>query len=217
MQFKFAALFAVALAGIPAMADPMSGEVASNNPFVPASRIGIAVGLGGGVSSFTTSEMSNAVDTGATWEVRSTIGTRLFLAGEVAYVGSRRNLNLNGVTGVSGETPHVFSHGLEGAVRGQYPFFTGGFMIEPFAFGGFGWTHYGVDASVATGSQLQTTSDDVLVVPFGAGVTAGWHNVLLEARFTWRQTFNEDLLKKSDGTIASLSNWSAGATIGYEF
>jgi hypothetical protein len=73
-----------------------------------------------------------------------------------------------------------------------------------------------VDATVPAGSPIGT-SDDILVVPFGGGVAASWNGLLLEGRFTYRATFYEDLLKKSDGSTASLANWSVGGLVGYEF
>ena len=187
-------------------------------PSEPACQLGIGLGLGGGVNNFVASEMTNATDVSPAWEVRAVAGTRLPIALEVAYVGTRRVANVAGVSGAAaGETPHIFSHGIEGAARVQYPYLTGRWLVEPFAFGGFGWTHYGVDASVAPTSTVRTTGDDVLVVPFGAGVTAAFEHFMVEGRFTYRATFNQDLIAKPDGTIANMSNWQAGATIGYEF
>jgi hypothetical protein len=211
-------LFALAIAAAGAVrAHSIAGDVAYGAR-IPPTQIGISLGLGGGVTNFAASEMTDVANVGGTWEVRATVGTRLFLAGEVAYVGSRRNIDLTGVTGSSaGETPHIFTHGIEGTARVQYPYLTGSWLVEPFAFGGLGWTHLGVDASVSPTSAIRTTSDDILVVPFGGGLSAAWNGLLFEGRFTYRPAFNEDLLRKPDGTIASLSNWSVGGLVGYEF
>ncbi len=211
------ALLAVSLGAASAANAQLTTEVVAPSR-APISQIGIGIGLGGGVNDFVSTEMTNATDPGLAWDVRTVIGTRLPIAGEVAYVGTRRVANVAGVTGsTAGETPHIFSHGIEAAARVQYPYLTGRWLVEPFAFGGLGWTHYGVDASVAPTSTIRTTSDDVLVVPFGGGVAAAFDHFMLEGRFTYRATFNNDLLAKPDGTIASLNNWSAGATVGYEF
>ncbi len=209
-------LFAFFVAIAPSIrADPIAGEV-GEQARTPGSKIGISLGLGGGVSNFTSSDMKSAVDVGGNYEVRATIGTRLFFAAEAAYVGSRRNVTLSGVTGTAGETPHVFSNGAEGVVRAQYPYLTGNWVIEPFAFGGVGYTHYGVDGAVPQGSRL-ATADDVMTVPFGGGISATWSGLVLEGRFTYRATFYNDLLTKPDGTRVPLDNWSAAALIGYEF
>jgi len=204
----------LALAGSAAVADPIAGETGFAQT-TPPSRIGVSLGLGGGVTDYTRTTMGDVSSVGGTWEVRTTVGTRRYLAGEAAYVGSRRNLNIAGVSGSPNESPHVFSHGLEALLRAQYPVFAGDFIIEPFAFGGIGWSHLGVDGLVAT-SQVRD-SNDLLVVPMGAGISAKWNRFVLEARFTYRSTFNDDLLVNSDGSKASLSNWSTGALVGYEF
>jgi hypothetical protein len=133
-------------------AAPAAIEIAllrSNRP-PPRSGCGISLGLGGGVTNYVGSEMSNATDVGGAFELRSTIGTRLYFAGEVAFIGSRRNINAANVNGVFGGSPHIFSNGLEGALRVQYPVYAGAWMIEPFAFGGLGWTHYGTDEVVSS-------------------------------------------------------------------
>jgi hypothetical protein len=205
---------ALALAGGAAVADPIAGETGFAQT-APPSRIGVTLGLGGGVTDYTRSTMNDASSVGGTWELRATVGTRKYIAAEAAYVGSRRNLNIGGVTGTPGESPHVFSHGLEAALRAQYPVFAGDFIVEPFAFGGIGWSHVGLDGLVST-SQVRDSSD-LLVVPMGAGIAANWNRFVLEARFTYRSTFNDDLLVNADGSKASLSNWSTGALVGYEF
>ncbi|HZR07242.1 MAG TPA: hypothetical protein VFA79_01590 [Myxococcales bacterium] len=194
--------------------DPIAPEVTAPGARMPGTSIGISLGVGGGVTNYTGSEMSNAAGVGGAYELRATIGTRLFLAGEVAYIGSRRNIDTSNVNGVFGGSPHIFSNGLEGALRVQVPMYAGAWMIEPFAFGGLGWTHFGTD-EVISSSELKS-SDDVLVVPFGGGISAAWNGLFLEGRFTYRPVFNEDLMVRA-GNTASLNNWSAGALVGYEF
>ncbi|MFL5440505.1 MAG: hypothetical protein ACJ79W_15205 [Myxococcales bacterium] len=208
-------LLALAMTAGAALADPIAEEaVQAQTP--PPSTIGVSVGLGGGVTDFTGNEMSNAASPGGAWEVRGTIGTRKLIAVEAAYVGSRRNIDVLGVSGTDGETAHIFSNGLEGALRLQYPYLAGKWMFQPFVFGGLGWTHMGVDGTLTPTSPIRD-SDDLLVVPMGGGLSATWNRIVLEARFTYRATYNEDLLVNSDGSKASLSNWSTGALIGYEF
>ena len=213
MKTAIGLIAVVLLAAEAALADPRPGPEITAGARAPITDIGIAVGLGGGVTNYAHSDMMNATNVGAAYEARVTVGTRLFVAGEIAYVGSRRALT-ESVTGV--RDGHIFSHGIEGDARLQYPLYTGGWMIEPFAFGGLGWTHYGVDAPVNNSSVL-ANSDDVFTVPFGGGLAAGWKQLYLEGRFTYRQAFNEDLLKNASGNSVPLSNWTAGALVGYEF
>lgn len=214
MKVKILIVAMIAAAGA-VRADPTAEEVATGAR-TPPSKIGISLGLGGGVTNFASSDMSGVADVGGAWELRATVGTRGFFAAEAAYVGSRRNVNLAGVSGNPGESPHLFSHGIEGAARVQYPYLTGEWVLEPFASAGLGWTHMGVDAIVSQTANMKT-SDDLFVVPFGAGVSATWKGWVVEGRFTYRATFDQDLLVKANGETANLSNWSAGCLVGYEF
>jgi hypothetical protein len=54
-------------------------------------------------------------------------------------------------------------------------------------------------------------------MPFGGGLTLAYNQLLLDARFTYRQTFDENLIQAADGTPASLKNWAVTASVGYEF
>lgn len=198
-------------------ADPMASDLAYARN-APGSQIGVSLGLGGGVTSFSGGALKEGSSAGGSWELRITGGTRLFLAGEAAYVGTRRSLSLPGASGVTaGETPHLFSHGIEGALRLQVPYERGAWLIEPFAFGGLGWNHVGVDATIAAGNDNLRSSDDILVIPVGAGLAAAWNGVVLEGRFTYRATSGAGLLRNADGTFASLNSWAVGGLIGYEF
>ena len=104
-------------------------------------------------------------------------------------------------------------NGAEGVIRVQYPYATGRWLLEPFAFGGIGWSRLTVQ-NAAPGVK---DTDDIGVVPFGGGVGIGYDRFLLDARFTYRTSFSEDLPLASSGGTADLSRWAVGASIGYEF
>ncbi len=110
---------ALVIAGA-AHADPLAPEVTAAGR-TPSTTIGVSVGLGGGVTNYVNGDAMNATEVGGAYEVRATIGTRLFLAGEVAYAGSARGVNTGAVSGQFGGSPHIYSNGIEGAVRAQYP------------------------------------------------------------------------------------------------
>ncbi len=63
-----------------------------------------------------------------------------------------------------------------------------------------------------TGPTLPRSVDVILVVVSFVGVGA-----LLDARFTYRENFNEDLRLAVNDTPQKLSQWSIGASLGYEF
>jgi hypothetical protein len=160
---------------------------------------------GGGVTNYLDDTVRNRVDVGGAWDLRLGVGSRYFLGGEVAYVGSARN--------ASGLGTKLVTNGAEGVLRLQYPYESGSWLLEPFAFGGIGWTHFNVNSAHVG----QLDSDDVLEVPFGGGIMLAYNRLLFDARFTYRQTFNESLIRASDGTAASLKSWGVVGSVGYEF
>jgi len=161
--------------------------------------------FGGGVSSFTSSATKDRFDTGGTWDVRLGLGSRYYVGGELAYVGSAR--------GGAGAGSDLVTNGAEAVLRLQYPFATGTWLVEPFAFGGLGWSHQ----SLRNAAPGLKSSGDAGIVPFGAGVTLGYGRFLLDARFTYRTSFSEELKLAVSQGAADLSQWDVGASIGYEF
>jgi hypothetical protein len=168
---------------------------------------GESLTVGGGVTNFIEDSIRNITDTGGFWEARLGLGTRFWIGVEGAYVGSARKIRTTGVD------TNLVSHGAEGNLRINYPASGGNLLIEPFVFGGLGWTHFRVNGLRASTATLRST-DDILTVPVGGGLTIGYNHLLLEGRFTYRQTFNDDLVRGGDGTLKS---WAAGASIGVEF
>jgi hypothetical protein len=162
---------------------------------------------GGGVTDYTSSAVKDRTDTGGVWDLRLGFGSRYFVGGEIGYVGSYRDANQIG--------SDLTTNGVEGVVRVQYPYtLTGGLMLEPFAFGGVGWQHF--ELSDRTALALHK-SDDVFTMPFGGGVTVAYDRFILDTRFTYRQTFNESLIRDNDGSKADLSSWAVTMSLGYEF
>jgi hypothetical protein len=170
------------------------------------SPLGEYVLLGGGVTDFRDSAVRDRFGTGATWDARLGIGSRFYVGGELAYVGSNRS--------GTGAGPDLTANGAEGVLRLQYPATAGSWLIEPFVFGGFGWSHLSLSHAPAAGLD---SSDDVGVVPFGGGITVGRGHFLLDARFTYRQNLDEDLRLAVNEGPAKLSQWAVGASVGYEF
>ncbi|HUJ27210.1 MAG TPA: hypothetical protein VLW85_14395 [Myxococcales bacterium] len=211
-------LYAMVLAAATAAraADAINGDIVYR-PRVPPTGVGVSLGIGGGFGDFTSADASRAVRLGGNYEVRATFGTRWYVGAEVAYVGSRRDANPGGnAEMVRGGTPLIFSNGIEGVLRAQYPRVIGPWLLEPFAFGGIGHTHFGVDGPLLAASMLRA-GDDVTVLPLGAGASASWNGFLLEARFTFRAIPGGNLIARSDGGAARLDNWAATGLIGYEF
>jgi hypothetical protein len=161
--------------------------------------------IGAGVTDFTKDATRNLFDTGGSWDVRLGFGSRTYLGAEVAYVGAA----LNG----SGSGPDLAMNGAEGVLRVNYPFFTSGWLLEPFAFGGIGYSHL----SLSHAPSGAKTSDDIGVVPFGAGLTVAYGRILLDARFTYRTAFSENLAVGTSQAALNLERYAVGASLGWEF
>jgi hypothetical protein len=163
------------------------------------------VALGGGVTDFADGATRDRFGVGGTWDLRIGFGSRFYVGAEAAYVGA--------AAGAEGAGSDLLLNGVEGVVRVQYPYVTGRWLVEPFAFGGLGWTHLTLDKAAP---GLKDT-DDAGVVPFGAGITLGYDRFVLDARFTYRTTFDEDLALAVNQPAAKLERWAVGASLGYEF
>jgi hypothetical protein len=179
-------------------------------------RMGVSLQAGGGVINFAGEAAREVVSSGGVWEARVVFGTRSVLAVEGAYVGSARAMD-DDIGANSNAT--LFSHGVEGAFRLNLPFAAGGALFEPFAFAGAGWARFAIvnGGTLASGTPVSTV-DNVVTVPFGVGTALGYHGFLAEARFTYRGTFEDDvLILTADGDHASLQTWAATLQLGFEF
>jgi hypothetical protein len=147
---------------------------------------------------------------GGTWEARVSAGTRLPLSFEAAYVGSAQSLD---VLGMDADAVLVGT-GLEGTARlnvmpGE---------LNPYFLFGAGWTRYDV-TNTTTNTSSMNPRDDVVVIPFGAGVDYRLGQWILDARAVFRPTFDNELLPDSNepGNPTRLDNWSAILRGGFEF
>ena len=189
---------------------PTVSRSLASMPVVPT---GIAFQLGGGVTGFSRQLTRDTFGTGGYWDARAIIGSRSFLGAELAYVGSARDATAGGLPGSAA----LLGDGAEAAVRVNLPIEHQRLLIEPFVFGGVGWTYYQVVNADSNTSNVKDHAN-ALSIPFGAGVSAGYNHFTLDARFTYRPVFDDKLvpLATGDRDHADLQNWSAGLTVGYE-
>jgi hypothetical protein len=173
----------------------------------PPSGYGAAVELGGGVMNFTGSAARAATSAGGAWNLRLAFGTRSIVGLEAAYVGSAQNITAVGLD----PNATLLGNGAEAALRLNAPLVYQSSLVEPFAFGGFGWTRYNVVNDNFNTSNIRER-DDVMTVPVGAGIAASSHGFIFDARFTYHLLFNQDLIGN-----ANLDNWMVSANIGSEF
>jgi len=176
-----------------------------------APAVGAGILVGGGFQDFVGNGIKNVTGDGGYWTARVVAGTREYLGMEAAYVGDARSISGLGFNSDS----RLISNGVEGNLRVNIPvvFSNGAALLEPFGFGGVGWAHYQITNNNATLSSF-TSSDDVLTVPYGGGLEFAYRGFMADARFTYRQTFFNNLTSTVGG---NLNNWGAGGQIGFEF
>jgi hypothetical protein len=174
---------------------------------------GFAIQAGGGVTGYSKQDARDLFGTGGYWDVRAIFGTDSFLGAEVAYVGSSRSV---AAPGLVGSNMALMGNGAEANLRANLPLNVGPLGIEPYVFGGVGWTHYNVINADANSSLIQDHTD-AGVVPFGAGFSVAYDQLMLDARFTYRSMFSNKLVATGTNDHLDMQNWSAGMTVGYRF
>ncbi len=178
-------------------------------PYTAASRVGVGLLLGGGYDEYTNSSIRNATGSGGFWNVRLIEGTRQVVGFEAAYIGDAR-----GLTGLGfSNNARLVSNGAEGVVRVNVPVARGYSLVEPFGFIGVGWQHYQITNNNNALSDL-AAKDDVLTMPFGGGLEYAYRGFMADARFTYRETYFNNLTGRNGG---DLNNWGVGAQIGFEY
>jgi len=181
-------------------------------PDRPPSRIGIEATVGAGAIGFIDETARNATQTGATWDARMLFGSRSLIAVEGAYVGSVQNIEALGLSTNS----LLLGNGVEGTLRVNVT----RTRVQPYLFGGVGWTHYQLTSAQANTSSL-LGSDDIGTVPLGAGLSARLGSAfILDIRGTYRATFGGDMFQgvalNTDSSNA-MQTWSATGRVGFEF
>ncbi|HEY0708696.1 MAG TPA: OmpA family protein [Polyangia bacterium] len=177
------------------------------------SRIGVEAMLGGGVTGFVDEQARNFTDPGGSWEARLSVGTRLPVSVEAAYVGSAQNIEALGLS----DDAVLVGSAAEATARVN---FTRQLKVQPYIFGGVGWQHYEMTNEGANTSAL-TADDDLFTIPAGVGISFRLlKGLVLDVRGTFRTAFDEELMNApyaATGQDAKLHTWDAGARIGWEF
>ena len=138
-----------------------------------------------------------------------TFGSRLPVAIEGAYIGSSQNIDALGLSTNS----HLVGNGVEGDLRLNFT----NYMVQPYIFGGAGWTRYQVYNTTTNTSDI-ASHDDVGTVPLGAGLSIRPAKVfLIDVRGTYRAVFNDTMFDRVTTTSNSMQNWNVGGRIGFEF
>jgi outer membrane protein OmpA-like peptidoglycan-associated protein len=179
----------------------------------PASKFGLGLLAGGGATGFWEQGANTFADNGGMWDVRAVFGTRLPFAFEASYIGTAQGVSALGLD----NNAVLVGNGGEGTLR--FNIVRG--RVQPYLFGGGGWTRYRITNTAINTASL-SRSDDVVVIPVGAGVTGRiGKGFLLDVRGTGRLTFQDTLFNNiaasTNAGNSSLNSWGAMGNLGYEF
>lgn len=200
----------VLVLGIASQADARHLSLASLSPDQTA------LTAGGGMSDFVGSTMRDNARVGANWDARLIFGTRSVLAFEGGYSGTYNLVTTDRSLSGSSTGPYLTQQSVDGALRiNLLPWY-----VEPYIFGGVGYNH----ASLHNRDQNPELAlrfrrdDDQLLVPAGGGLAAYFgdrSHLTLDARFTYRAVFFDDLLRTEPN--ARQDSYTVAGRIGYVF
>jgi hypothetical protein len=194
------------------MMEPMDEEAMEERATTERRRgPGAAVAAGGGVSDFSRSAARDFIDLGGGWDLRGIFGTRSIVGVEAAYVGTANQI------AVPGDSATLFGNGLELSGRINLARNQGQRMgVQPYVLGGVAWKNYQISGNLATADV--SDSDNAFEVPVGGGIAYWFSNgVMLDGRFAYRFSFEDDLIQPVGDDSATLDNWAATARLGVEF
>ncbi len=189
------------------LAQPQAGNVPeAASRWVPASGFGLAILAGGGATDFTSAVTRAEASIGESWTVRFALATRSLVGLEASYVG-----------GANATTSHatLVRNGIEAVVRINAPLYVRGNLLEPYMFGGAGWNAYHLGTTSTATTSLTAGTDSTVSVPIGLGFMVGYRGFLADVRYTIRPTYEQSTFQ--DQGSNALTNWDAGAMVGYEF
>lgn len=172
---------------------------------------GVGISVGGGFTNFTNNRVQDITELGGSWTARLTLGTRSPIAFEAAYVGTANDIASPGLD----SSAMLLGSGVEGALRVNL---AAGYPVTPFILAGVGWKRYTIVNDNFNTSDVRE-NDDVIEVPLAVGLAFHVQNFMMDARFDYRPTFNEDLVPglPRDDLTDGLENWTVGARVGFEF
>lgn len=169
---------------------------------------GVGVTLGGGVENFTSTTANDVTDLAGSWAVRVELGSHLSTAFEAGYVGTAQTIQ--GFVGTQDTT--LIGTTVEGAFKFNVPT---GTAFRPFGFAGLGWRRYDLrNSDFAVSNVGFRDSDDLMVIPLGAGIRYEYRGISADARFTFRPSIGNDLITEPGSDSTALHTWAVGASIG---
>jgi hypothetical protein len=187
---------------------PEASELGTYRP----TSYGVGVIIGGGVTGFTDHLLRSATsNVGGLWNLRATFGTHVPLALEAAYVGSATGLD----SLVGSEHTTLIGTTFETDVRLNL---APHMAWDPYVFAGVGWQRFTIDdRELAFSDTGIHSSDDLMELPFGGGLSFHRGGLITDVRGTVRATSGADMVVDRQGRAAPMNSWEASAALGYEF
>lgn len=172
--------------------------------------IGVGLSAGGGIDDYVGSTMRETTGIGGGWAARATFGTRSYIAGELAYIGSAQSIQRLGLTGRS----TMYGNGAQAVLRVNA---TVAYAIQPFIYGGVAWRHYSLSTSTANFSDV-VDSTDTFEVPLGIGLATYAHGIMFDLRGEYRFCWADHaIVPDSSGGTPNLDRWAVISSAGVAF
>lgn len=180
--------------------------------------LGFRLTIGAGIVDFTGETLDSLTEVGGAYDLRLHVFSRRIVGFELAWVSTRQDVRALGLS----READLESDGLEATARlnlgallvpeGREP------ALAPFAFAGGGFARFHL---ANEGPNLSVLGDDdyVVVVPVGGGLAIRWEHYVLETRFTYRASFDGDLVAHPPGPTdgAPQDHWLLHAALGLAF
>jgi hypothetical protein len=191
---------------------PPAPVVHQARPWSPAN---MSLTVGGGVTDFARSTLSNTTDVGGTWDVRYLLGTRRFFGFEAGYLGTAQGGNTGLAEG------GVQTNQLTGSVRWNIL----RARVQPFVTAGVGWGNLRRNATNINDTITLSSSSNSFVAPFMGGIAGyiGQHGVI-DIRGGYTLVANRDFSVFNNSEGISLNGrlerpdmWNAELRAGYAF
>jgi hypothetical protein len=168
--------------------------------------IGLAVDVGGGVHDYVDRGLNTLTNTGGSWEARLTVGTRTFLGGELAYIGSANSIAET--LGIE-DNATLISNGVEGLLRVNA-------MVDewqPYAVAGYTYRRFNIQNTSFNTSAIADGADDH-AIPVGVGLAYRFKGLIADARFMVHPSVSSEVVPTADTLPTALS---LVGKVGFEF
>lgn len=178
----------------------------ADDPYRPntITPVGMSATVGGGVTGFTQEEARNFSEVGGGWDARLVIGTRTMIAGELAYIGSSRDVVALGLD----DSAFLQGHGGEAAAR--LNLLPG--IFQPYLLAGAGFTRYSLTNEDFNTSSIEDSAT-VAHFPLGVGAALRYNGFVADARGVFRPTVEGNMFSDD----SEMHTWGANLSLGAEF